>query len=238
MRNRTLTKSNESAAAKGRLLVRPSHLQTNLAPDGGLHSLSFSDKRQALLYIPVKYKPETPAPLVLMLHGAGGSARHGIELLQNFADEFGIILLAPKSLHATWDVIADEYGADVEFIDGALGQVFERCNVDSSRLAIGGFSDGASYALSLGITNGNFFSHIIAFSPGFMAPTVQIGEPRIYISHGTGDSVLPIDRCSRRIVPQLKKSGYDVTYREFEGAHTIPPEINRAAVEWFSLKTH
>lgn len=36
-----------------------------------------------------------------------------------------------------------------------------------------GFSDGASYALSLGLPNGNLFSHIVAFSPGFMrAPTL------------------------------------------------------------------
>jgi phospholipase/carboxylesterase len=66
-----------------------------------------------------------------------------------------------------------------------------------------------------------------------MALTGQAGSPRIYISHGTRDGVLPIERCSRRIVPQLKKSGYDVVYREFEGAHTILPEIAVEAVEWF-----
>ncbi len=31
-----------------------------------------------------------------------------------------------------------------------------------------GFSDGASYALSLGVPNGDLFTHIVAFSPGFM----------------------------------------------------------------------
>lgn len=236
MKNSRLTQYVKSAATEGRLLARPTS-QTNLTLESGLHSLPVADKREVLLYIPTGYKPENAAPLALMLHGAGGNARHGIALLQNFADEFGIVLLAAKSFHATWDVIADEYGADVEFIDRALEQVFERCIIDSSRRAVGGFSDGASYALSLGLTNGDFFSHVIAFSPGFMAPTAQNGAPRIYISHGTGDGVLPIERCSRRIVPQLEKSGYDVAYREFEGAHTIPPEINREAVEWFALKS-
>jgi phospholipase/carboxylesterase len=222
----------KSAARKGRLLARPAR-QTGQTTNPGLHSLSAGDKRDALLYVPAGYKPETAAPLALTLHGAGGNAEHGISYLQRFADEFGIILLAPKSLRATWDVIADEYGADVEFIDNALKRVFEQYNVDFSRLAACGFSDGASYGLSLGITNGDLFSHIIAFSPGFMAPTAQTDTPRIYISHGTHDGVLPIKRCSRRIVPQLEKSGYDVIYREFEGTHTIPPEINREAVEWF-----
>jgi len=100
-------------------------------------------------------------------------------------------------------------------------------------MALGGFSDGASYALSLGLTNGDLFTHVIAFSPGFMAPAHQVGAPRIYISHGIHDAVLPIDRCSRRLVPILERAGYDVKYHEFDGPHTIPPDIAREAVEWF-----
>jgi predicted esterase len=103
-------------------------------------------------------------------------------------------------------------------------------------LAIGGFSDGASYALSVGITNGDLFTHVIALSPGFMAPARQQGKPRLFISHGTRDQVLPIDRCSRKLVPQLKRAGYDVLYREFDGSHTLPPEIARSSVTWFTTK--
>ena len=97
-------------------------------------------------------------------------------------------------------------------------------------MAVGGFSDGASYALSLGITNGDLFTHVMAFSPGFMAPAGQMGSPRIFVSHGTRDGVLPIDRCSRKIVPQLERADYDVLYREFDGGHTISPEIALEAV--------
>jgi phospholipase/carboxylesterase len=102
------------------------------------------------------------------------------------------------------------------------------------RLAIGGFSDGASYALSLGITNADLFTHVIAFSPGFMAPAGYTGSPRLFISHGMRDGVLPIDRCSRRIVPELERCGYDMLYREFDGRHTILPEIASVAVGWFT----
>jgi phospholipase/carboxylesterase len=108
--------------------------------------------------------------------------------------------------------------------------------VDPARLAVGGFSDGASYALSLGLTNDDLFSHVLAFSPGFMAPAGQAGTPRIFVSHSTDDGVLPIDRCSRRVVPRLERAGYDVTYREFEGAHTVPPEIALEAVGWFDAR--
>jgi phospholipase/carboxylesterase len=74
----------------------------------------------------------------------------------------------------------------------------------------------------------------MAFSPGFMAPAGQMGSPRIFVSHGTRDGVLPIDRCSRKIVPQLEHTDYDVLYREFDGGHTISPEIALEAVGWFT----
>jgi len=168
-----------------------------------------------------------------MLHGAGGESRHGLVLLQALADQAGLVLLAPDSRGPTWDVILGGYGPDVAFLDEALGAVFRRCAVDASHVAIGGFSDGASYALSLGLANGDLFTHVLAFSPGFMAPPAQRGEPRLFISHGTEDAVLPIDRCSRRLVPRLQDAGYDVVCEEFEGPHTVPAQVARTALDWF-----
>lgn len=202
----------------------------------GLHSLALGKERHVLIYVPANYDGVHPAPLALMLHGAGSSAERGIDYLQSLADEFSLFLVAPKSRDVTWDVIMGSYGADVEFIDAVLGHVFEHYSVDASHLALGGFSDGASYALSLGITNGDLFTHLLAFSPGFMVPTAQHGgpqSPRVFISHGTDDRVLPIEICSRKIVPQLQKADYDVTYCEFDGPHTLPTEIAHNALSWF-----
>jgi phospholipase/carboxylesterase len=183
--------------------------------------------------VPAGHRPDRPAPLVLLLHGAGGDAEGGLAPLRRLADAAGLILLAPASRRQTWDVILGGFGPDVAFIDRALGQTFGRCAVDPARLAVGGFSDGASYSLSLGLTNGDLFTHVLAFSPGFMAPGERIGKPRLFLSHGTDDRVLPIDACSRRIVPQVRRAGYDVTYREFDGPHTVPPEVAHEAVDWF-----
>jgi hypothetical protein len=44
---------------------------------------------------------------------------------------------------------------------------------------------------------------------------------------------MPIDATSRRFLPKLKALDYDVTYREYEGRHALPPEILREAFEWF-----
>jgi phospholipase/carboxylesterase len=220
----------------GRLSARVTKITRKENPPTGLQSLKHDKNREAQLYIPKGYNGEKEMPFALMLHGAGGNAQGGINFLKNYADESGIIIFAPKSIQGTWDMIINDYGADVEFIDRSLKDIFERCNIDKSRLAVGGFSDGASYALSLGIINGDLFSHVLAFSPGFMAVTGQMGAPSFFISHGTQDRILPIDRCSRKLVPQLKTAGYKVIYKEFEGPHTIPVEIAREAVEWFTKK--
>jgi phospholipase/carboxylesterase len=131
------------------------------------------------------------------------------------------------------DVIMGGYGPDVAYIDRALEQTFNHYNVDPGRMAIGGFSDGASYALSLGATNGDLFTHVVAFYPGFMAPASEHGSPALFISHGLRDRVLPIEACSRKIVPQVKRAGYNVRYREFDGPHTVPAEIVAEAMDWF-----
>jgi phospholipase/carboxylesterase len=149
------------------------------------------------------------------------------------AEARGIILLAPDSRGRTWDLILGDYGPDVAFLERALAQVFGHYRVDAERIAVGGFSDGASYALSLGLNNGALFSDILAFSPGFAAPTEAHGTPRIFISHGVRDDVLPIDPCSRRLVPSLRKAGYDVDYREFPDGHIVPPEMVEAAAARF-----
>lgn len=154
-------------------------------------------------------------------------------LLHLAAELLGALVLAPESRHSTWDHIHSDFGPDVVFLDTALAQTFARYNVVPHQIAVGGFSDGASYALSLGLTNGDLFSHIIAFAPGFVAPASRHGEPAIFVTHGLHDQVLPIESCSRRIVPRLRKVGYTVDYHEFAGGHTLPPLMLRRAARWF-----
>jgi predicted esterase len=152
--------------------------------------------------------------------------------LGSAAEEAGIAVLAPDSRAFTWDAIRSRFGPDVIFLDRALKRVFDIVSVDPTHIAIGGFSDGATYALSLGLINGDLFSRVVAFSPGFVVPGKQHGSPRVFISHGKADPVLPIDRCSRRIVPDLQRRGYEVAFREFSGKHEIPADIARAGMQW------
>ena len=223
-----------SGATRGRLLARPAPTPSHPKAGTGLRRLGLGSRRDGLLYIPPGHDATGKTPLALTLHGAGGDARSGLSHLIGLADEFGLVLLAPESRGRTWDVLAGGFGPDVDFIDRALEQTFDRLNVDAGRRAITGFSDGASYALSLGLTNGDLLTHAIAFSPGFAAPADRRGKPPVFVSHGKRDRVLPIERCSRRIVPQLEREGYEVSYREFDGPHTVPEEVARGALEWLT----
>jgi phospholipase/carboxylesterase len=220
-----------SEARAGRLLATPGTPQA--AGPRGWRLLGLSTGRDAVLCVPAKYKASRPLPFAVLLHGAGGSIQRGAALLHIIANITGIIILAPESRGPTWDLVRGGYGPDVAFLDQALRQVFQAYAIDPTRLAIGGFSDGASYALSLGLTNGDLFSHVLAFAPGFMSPAQLRGQPRIFLTHGTRDKVLPIDRCSRRLLPQLT-ANYDVHYREFDGGHIIPPRLVREAARWFT----
>jgi len=219
-------------ATDGRLTVRPrADVRTSAERRS---TLGLGRERDAILQLP-STAATTPLPLLVLLHGATGSGEGVLRRLAGAADEAGVAVLAPDSRDGTWDGIRGQYGRDVEFLNRALERVFATVAVDPARMAVGGFSDGASYALSIGLINGDLFRRVVAFSPGFVIPGDPHGTPKFFVSHGTRDPILPIDECSRTIVPNLRRHGYEVTFREFDGRHEIPPEIAREGMQWLTM---
>jgi phospholipase/carboxylesterase len=186
-----------------------------------------------VLYVPKGYKEGEAMPLLVWLHGAGGSGNVS-PTLAALADEFGFIVLAPNARDWTWGAILGKWDADLEFLQRALQHTQARCAVERERIWLGGFSDGASFALALGISYGNVFRRVYAGSPGVMQPIAVNGKPPIFISHGRSDPTMPIDETSRKFAPKLKALGYDVTYREYDGRHQLPPEMLREAITWLA----
>ena len=219
--------------------VGPARLTARIAAptqvlEPGQHELPIAASRNGLLYVPRSYQASRPAPLALLLHGAGGSARNRwFGAIDARAESLGTIVVAPESRGATWDAIRGDFGRDVPFVDSALRFTFEHCAIDPSRVVIAGFSDGASYALSLGLANGDLFTHVMAFSPGFIREQDPVGKPRIFVSHGRSDPILPIEVTSRVLVPPLRRRSYAVEYVEFDGGHEVPPAISAQGMDWF-----
>ena len=200
------------------------------APAPATHALTLP-QGDGLIHVPAGVATGRPAPLVVAFHGAGGDPGQTIPMLVEQAELHDLLVLAPKSRGATWDIIGGGYGPDIDYLDAALTRVFGWFSVAS--LAAAGFSDGASYALSVGLANGGLFSDVLAFSPGFAAPDPLQGSPRVFMSHGSDDRVLPIARTGRPVAERLTRAGYDVDYREFAGGHVAPPGLVDAAIARF-----
>jgi predicted esterase len=216
--------------AQGRMRARAVAPVEKPAP-AGLRQLKARDRRDSLVYIPEAAAKFEKAPLVLVLHGATQGAEQGIALLRSQADQHGFLLVAPSSFRRTWE-IEDEWGPDFDNVDLSLALSFSLRNVDPKRISVAGFSDGASYALALGLTNGDLFNAVMAFSPGYIASGQRVGKPPIFLSAGIEDSIFPIDACARPMAKSLKAEGYNVTLREFDGPHTLPPEVAAEAAAW------
>jgi phospholipase/carboxylesterase len=225
----SLGQAQDRAASQGRLTARPGPVAVAPAPGFSALSIGRGD-RDGLLFIP--RSASGPVPLVVLLHGAGGSAQGIRRRLFGTSDSIDFALLVPDSRGPTWDAIRRDYGPDVAFIDSALKVVFSRVAIDPRRVIVSGFSDGASYAIGLGRVNGDLFTRVVAFSPGFVTGGSPTGKPEVFITHGDDDPILPFEATSGRIVPAMRRSGYSVTLKRFIGGHTIPPDLVREAFLW------
>jgi len=203
---------------------------TQIIPVQGTYALGVTQARDAQLYVPAG--AACPVPAVVMLHGAGGTAAE-IATVVNEAAALGIAVIVPYSRQTTWEIANQSFGEDVRNIDKAIQAADARLCLDSTRIALAGFSDGASFALSLGIANGQLFSHVIAFSPGFLIDTGHRGKAGFYVAHGSNDTVLSFDYTQQQIVPYLSKY-FTVQFAPFTGGHTVSAQEAHDAFVWFA----
>lgn len=223
----------------GALSARPA------APAGTLESAGrhrMMAGTTATLYVPEAIPAGASAPFLLLLHGAGGKGDDMIRRFKAQADRRGIILLAPDSMERTWDVAMSmsgnrwappSFGGDVRRIDTLLKYVFARVAVDPQHIAVAGFSDGASTALSIGARNAALFPATLAFSAGGMVPDWTGPTGRVFFSHGTKDPILPIAIARDSLAPALSATGFTVTFETFDGGHELPAPVVEQAMLWW-----
>ena len=197
------------------------------------------------------YRPANPStgrrPLILLLHGAGQSARAMLDGARPEADRCGCLLLAVQSKGATWDTIGlvgqaaktgrttvDRlFGEDVNRMEQALGAALRTADADHRSVVLVGFSDGASYALSLGLANPSLFRGVVAIAPGFhLEPAAINPKQRLFIAHSPTDRVLGFERTRDGIVAPLRRAGFDLSFRPFDGGHRIDRSVLTEGVDF------
>lgn len=114
--------------------------------------------RYANCFIPTEGMPQMP--LLVLLHGGGGTTEEHIAVWKPLAQREKVILLAPKSLDGRWGTQQDAQN------------VFDACRYAAADLAVNrkkiylaGHSLGGAMALGLTIFCSNFFAAAAAHSP-------------------------------------------------------------------------
>jgi predicted esterase len=139
----------------------------------------------------------------------------------------------------TWDLIAGGAGEDLAFLGLVLDSLYRRYRVDAARQAIVGFSDGASYGLSIALSNPRVFSAVMAWAAGFLAvdaPHLSPDDPkpRIFLEYGTRDQLFPFEQVALPMRDVLTSMQYPLEFHADEGGIHWPRKAFMSdALDWF-----
>ncbi|TVR24253.1 MAG: hypothetical protein EA396_01765 [Anaerolineaceae bacterium] len=175
----------------------------NPPPGTHQHTLISDDiLRDYTLYIPPNIAEDTPAPLIVALHGLGDTVENFMQLSDwaAIADRDGAILVFPAGFRGRWHV--NVFGRndidDVLFLHDLLDELAALTCYDAARVFINGFSNGGGMAerfacsapervAAVGIVGGAVEANFDACAADVAA---SAPVPLIAI-HGLRDSIVP-----------------------------------------------
>lgn len=147
------------------------------------------------IHVPTGAVPENGFPVAILLHGNGGS---GSGIVSQFENILGChILIAPSGYKNSWNLCAESSDApDIEMVNELVIILQNLPNINSNKIRILGFSNGAGLANRVFIENTN---------PGIdIVCTIisQLSEPQYHLENFYQPSVLTN--------PSSEHCGYDV----------------------------
>jgi poly(3-hydroxybutyrate) depolymerase len=175
------------------------------------------DGRTYYLFVPDTLGPE-PAPVVVTLHGSGRDGRPLVELFRDLATKERFIVVGPDANDRRgWQVPVD----GPAFLYFLIEAVKTKHAVDGRRMYLFGHSAGASFALTMGLMESEYFAGAAAHSAALQHEGREplLRAPRklpIVMLHGTRDQVIPI-AIGREGRDALRKAEFDVDFRELSG---------------------
>ena len=152
--------------------------------------------RQYLLHVPAAYKPETPAPLVLVFHGAGIGAERFVSYshFSTVADRDGFLVVYPQGRgeKPVWD--PSPGSQDVQFVRDLLDSLQRRCEIDANRIYATGHSNGGGMVHRLGCELADRIAAIGPVSGAYSSGGCRPSRPvPVFAIHGTADPVVPYE---------------------------------------------
>jgi len=198
------------------------------------------NERPYYLFVPDSVGTE-PAPLVITLHGSGRDGRPLVELFRGAASKERFIVVGPDATDRRgWQVPMD----GPAFFYFLVEAVKTKHPVDGRRVYLFGHSAGASFALTMGLMESEYFAGVVAHAVALQRESREqlLGAPRklpIAMFHGTKDQVIPI-AVAREARDALMQSGFPIAFHELPGfEHNTLYSRGDAVVQpaWDFLKT-
>lgn len=167
-------------------------------------------KRTYLVHIPPSYgrTKSISIPLVIALHGGGGSAKDMVKLtkggLSALADKEGFIVIYPDGIEKNWndgrededkDSAHRENIDDVGFISALIDHFAKELNIDKRRVYVTGMSNGAMMSHRLACELSEKISAIAMVAGAISKNKTYTCLPSrplsVLIIHGTDDPLVP-----------------------------------------------
>jgi len=222
-----------TTAKKGYQRDRPVALRANKLKSGARYTL----------FVPEKYDPLAPTPLVIGLHGGGaggadgklvvGSGWQAMNFYQRRCDTRGWICACPTALQAGWGG-----GSNNDLIDAIIEELSALYNIDQNRIYLVGHSMGGGGTWVQGSRTPERWAAIAPAASYGVRGLDAFGKTRtgFYVYHSEDD---PRTRIGG-VRPQMKNlpgSGKDFVYTELKDrGHAFPPEVINDIFDFFALR--
>jgi phospholipase/carboxylesterase len=198
-------------------------------------------------FLPTGYEPNYPYPLVVFLHGHGGSEEQILHLAPRLSrrNYVCIALRGPHQVGPRPDGrVAFSWGAEgqadtlvEDYVLRAITQTRCAYHIHSERIYLAGFCEGATLAYRLALAAPEKFAGVISLNgtmprgggPLFRFPEVR--ELRVLIGHGIANALVPL-ALARSDFRLLYSAGLDVHMHTYPANHRIHPDMLRDINRW------
>jgi polyhydroxybutyrate depolymerase len=158
-------------------------------------------ERRYLLHLPPGWTQQSKAPVILMLHGKGGTPEHtGARALDEYGDQKGFIVVYPAGINRSWNDGRPMRGRtydDVGFLAALIDELVQKYNADAKRVYVTGMSNGGFMSFALACRIPQKIAAIAPVAGSMGVDTIENCRPNKTVSvmmiNGTNDPLVKFE---------------------------------------------